>query len=302
MQILPLAGMFVLGVIARRLGLVQERLSSMLLQLVFYVILPVITFLAILLIPLDTGVVFLALFPPVVMSVTVIVGLVLRRSLLSRVRTKTFAAMLAGAAVTNQGFLVPFVDSTYGIAGLAQLAVINCFTVIMIFSLLYGIIALLGRGRQPDGKAIAAKVLSVPTPWAFVAGLVFRLSGGSLPDSVMALFPQIALLLALTMMLAVGIKFHPQMKHPPLFFLEVILRFLLGAAIGLCFVKALHLQGLGAQIILIASMAPTGLNSVTLAQVEKLDMDYAVSSAAYSLLIGLVVTPFAVRFVSMGVW
>lgn len=302
MQILPLVGMFILGVALRRFGLVQERYSSWILRFVFYVILPAIIFLAVMKITLDSSVIFLAIFPPVIMSVTIAVTLILRKSILRSVKTKTFASLLAGAAITNQGFLVPFVGPIYGSDGLARLAIIDCFTVIMIFSLIYGVVAIQGHGHHPKKRTTLYKVLSAPALWAFIVGLTFRLSGGRLPSSIMNLFPYFALSLALILLLVVGIKFRPHLKNPLLFFIEIGLRFLLGAVVGVVFVKLFQLQGVDAQIILIASMAPIGMNSITLAEVEKLDVDFAVSSVTSGLLIGLIVTPFVVHFVSGGAW
>ena len=301
MQLLPLAAVFIAGVAVRHFGLLNERHSSLLLRLVFYLGLPVVIFLAIIKIHLDGTLIWLAVFPPLVISLTIIVSLVLRRSTLRKVKPKTFAAMLAGAAIMNQSFLIPFVDARYGADGLARLAIIDSFNAIMIFSLLYAVIAMLGHNRPKPG-IVAAKVFSAPTLWALVLGIVIKLANISIPTVAVSLFEPIALLVSLTLLFALGIKFRPRLKKPRLFAVEVGLRFVLGAAIGLCFVKLFHLHGLDAQIILIASTAPIGLNSISLSEVQKLDIDFAVSSVSGGLLIGLGVTPLVIHFVQTINW
>jgi len=301
MEIWPLAVIFVLGYLFHRFGLVKDRHSSLIFKTVFYVGLPFVVFLAINKIHFDQNFVYLALFPPIIILSTVGVALLLRNYLLGKVRAKTFAAMLAGAAIMNQSFLVPFVATSYGPDGLAQLMVIDCFSLVTIFSLLYSIIAVIGRNK-PRPSAIAIRVATAPTMWAMLAGIVFKLCGGSIPTSLMNIFSPMTLLVSLSLLFAIGTKFKARLPHPLLFLIQISLRFVLGVAIGICFVKLLGLHGLDAQIIILASAAPIGLNSITLSEVEKLDENYAVSAVIAALLIGLVATPFMVHFVSDTTW
>ncbi len=301
MQLLPLAAVFVLGVILRKYRVVEERHSSLLLRLVFYVGLPIVIFLSVMRIELDKTLVYLAIFPPIVMFMTITVAMVLRHTILGRVRTKTFAAMLAGAAIMNQSFLIPFIAGTYGADGLARIVIIESFNAIMIFSLLYITLAALGN-KRPQIAPIVRQVLLAPTLWALVLGIAFKLSDGHLSSGIMALFVPFAWLVSLALLLALGIKFRARLKSPHLFIIALCLRFGLGGIIGLGFIKLLGLHGLDAEIILIASLAPFGLNTITLAEIEKLDLDYAVSAVSGGLVIGLVAVPFIIHFVHAMSW
>jgi predicted permease len=66
------------------------------------------------------------------------------------------------------------------------------------------------------------------------------------------------------------------------------LRFVLGVVIGIIFVKLLHLEGLTAQIALFASMAPIGFNSITFAELEHLDVEFASSQVSVALIVALI--------------
>lgn len=301
MQLLPLAAIFIVGVILRAMGIVTERHSSLLLKLVFHFGLPVVIFLAIVKVQMSSTLIYFALLAPVVIVVTLIVMLLLRRSVLERVKPKTFASMLAGAAILNLSFMYPFIATSYGADGLARLAVIDCFNAIMIFSVLYAAIAVLSQHR-PNVGSIVSHVLIAPTLWALVAGILFKLSGAHLPGLIMNVFEPVALLVSWTLIFALGIKFKWQLKHPSLFVGQLVLRLGLGALIGFAFVKLFHLHGLDAEIILIASVAPMGLNSITLAEVEKLDVDFAVSSVSAGLVVGMVTVPFIIHFVRSVSW
>ncbi|MDB5183589.1 MAG: Auxin Efflux Carrier [Candidatus Saccharibacteria bacterium] len=300
MQLLPLLAIFLAGVILRRVGLVSERHSSLLLSAVFYVGLPIVIFLAIVKVNLN-GLVYLALLPPVIVTVTTLVALLLRKTALRRVKAKTFGSLLAGSAILNIGFLYPFVTTSYGADGLARLAVIDCFNAIMIFSVLYIVIAGLAQHR-PKVSAIVSRVLIAPTLWALVIGITFKFSGASVPMPVMNIFEPMALIVSWTLLFALGIKFKWQLKHPGLFTIELVLRLGLGALVGICFIKLFGLHGIDAQIILVASMAPIGLNSITLAEIEKLDVDFAVSAVSLGLLIGMVVVPITIHIANSISW
>jgi len=301
MQLFPLVAIFIIGVVLRLMGVATEKHSSLLLRLVFYFGLPIVIFLAIVKVQLNESLLSFALLPLVIMSVTLVSVLVLKRSLLQKIKPKELATLLAGAAILNLSFMYPFVATSYGADGLARLAVIDCFNAIMIFSFLYAIIAGMAQHRARVSKTIT-RVLAAPTLWALIAGLLFKLSGSALPHVAITIFEPAALLVSWTLIFALGIKFKWHLKNPRLFVVQFLLRFILGAIVGICFVKLFHLHGLDAEIVLVASVAPIGLNSITLAEIEKLDVDFAVSSVSASLIIGIVTVPFIIHFIHSIAW
>jgi predicted permease len=301
MQLLPLAGIFLAGVVAHRMGWVSQKQSSFLLKFVFYFGLPVVIFLAIDKVQLDSSLLSFALLSPAVIVATVIVALLLRRWVLERVRAKTFASMLAGATILNISILYPFIATSYGVDGLARLAVIDCFNIIMISSVLYVVMAILVQ-RRPNIRAIVIRVVAAPILWALAAGLLFKLSGATLPQVAVDAFQPFALLMSWILLFAIGDKVKWQLKNPTLFVLGLLLRFGLGGLVGWVLVRFFGLHGLNAEIILIASMAPIGLNSITLAEVEKLDEDFAVSAVSGGLVVGIIFIPFIIHFVHSVRW
>lgn len=301
MQLLPLVGIFVVGVVLRIIGVLGDRHSSWLLRCVFYIGLPVVIFLAIVKVDINESLLYFALLPPVIIGITFITSLIFRRSLLRKTRPKTFASMVAAAAILNLSFLYPFVQTSYGAEGLARLAVIDCFNAIMIFSLLYVITAGLVQHRPKVGP-IVSRVLVAPTLWALVVGIIFRVSGAELPSVATAIFEPAALLVSWTLLLALGIKFRWHVKNPPVLMIGILLRLGIGACVGIGFIKVFALHGLDAEIILVASMAPMGLNSITLAEIEKLDIDFAVSAVSVGLVIGIVTVPVIIHLADTIKW
>jgi predicted permease len=298
MQMLPLIGILIAGIVLKAAGVVGDKQSSWLLRLVFYGGLPLVVFLAIVRVRLDGGLLSLALLSPIVVSVTMVVGYFLRHSILHRTRPKTFASLLAGAMILNISILYPFVQAAYGAEGLARLAVVDCFNIIMIASVLFVVFAVIGH-KKPNIGAIAYRVLMAPTLWAIIGGLIFKSSGASLPTQVMDIFEPAAVLASWVLLFAVGIRFKWRLKDPHLLIIQLLLRMGLGLIIGFVVVKLFDVHGLNAEIILIASAAPIGLNSITLAEIEKLDVEYAVSAVSAGLVVGIITIPFIIHFVQI---
>ncbi len=53
---------------------------------------------------------------------------------------------------------------------------------------------------------------------------------------------------------------------------------------GLLFIRCFNLEGLNAQIVLLASIAPIGFNSITFAELENLDSEFAARQVSAAII------------------
>lgn len=297
LQILPLLLIFLIGFALKKAKMLSSDDGSVLLKLIFFAGVPALIFVSILKVKIDASLIWLCFFPFVITLITLGVIYLLRRSLLKKINTKTFGALVAGAVVMNTGFLLPFVEHLYGAEGLARLAVIDAFNALVTFGLVYAVIVRIGSDR-PDKKFILKKLLIAPPIWALCIAIALKFLDVSPPTVVMDTLGTVAKLVGPVILIALGLKFSLKIKEPKLLLIPLVLRFGLGALIGLAFVKLLHLEGLTAQIALFASIAPTGFNSITFSELERLDVEFAASQVSIALIFALLASPFIVQLLT----
>lgn len=268
------------------------------LKVVFYAGMPALIFLSVLKIDFDPSLLLLCFFAPIVIAISMLVLFGLRRSLLQKMNYKTFGALLTGVVIMNTGFLVPFVQASYGAEGLARLAVIDAFNAITTVTLVYAVVVSLGKEKL-DTQYIARKLLIAPPLWALLLALVFKFLSITPPDVIMQTFTLISQLVSPVILIALGLKFTLKIDKPGTVFLALVLRFGLGLLIGLTFIKIFGLRGLDAQIVLFASLAPIGFNSITFSELEKLDVKFAASQVSIGLIIAMLAAPFVIQLTGL---
>ena len=297
LKILPLLLIFLAGYGLKKAKFLTSEDGSSLLKLIFFAGVPALIFISILKINLDSSLLLLCLLAPAIVAITLLAGFLLRRSMLRNIPVKTFGALLVGAVVMNTGFLLPFVQNLYGAEGLARLAVIDAFNALITFSLVYAVAVKMGN-NEPRLSFVAKKLLISPPLWALVLALILKSLNITPPDFAMETLGLVAGLVAPVILLALGLKLNFKLEKPKLLMAPLLLRFVLGGVIGVAFVRLFGLQGLDAQIAIFASLAPIGFNSITFAELEKLDIEFAASQVSVGLIIGLIATPFIVHFLS----
>ncbi len=146
-QILPLLTLFLVGFGLKRANFLTAADGGTLLKLIFYVGAPALIFLSILKVDLDAALLVLCFLAPCIVAITLLVGYVVRRSLLRKITIRIYGPMILGASIMNLGFLLPFVEKLYGAEGLARLAIIDMTNGILTFSLLYALAAKFGNQK-----------------------------------------------------------------------------------------------------------------------------------------------------------
>jgi hypothetical protein len=298
LKIAPLLIVFLVGYGVKKAKFLSSDDGSSLLKLVFYVGAPALIFVSILKVKLDPSLLWLCVVSPAIIVVTLLIGYVLRRSLLRKLEIQTFGTLIIGATIMNLGFMIPFVQNLYGPEGLARLAIIDGVNGLICFSLIYTIAVKLGND-QPNLRFIAGKLLIAPALWAILLALVCKASGAMPPKLIMDACSMMASVVGPAVLLALGLKFSFKLQRPGLLVVPLALRFVVGGLIGFALVKLIGLHGLTAEVALMASAAPIGYYSITFSELEHLDVEFAISQVSSGLLVGLITVPFMSQLVSM---
>lgn len=292
--VLPLLMVSLAAFALKRAGMLTAEDGGALLRVVFCVGIPPLAFLSILRVEIDAAFVALCLMPPFVIGISLAVVLTLRRAVLQHVDAKTFGPLLAGAVILNTGFLIPFVERIGGAEALARFIVIDASVCAMIYSVVYVLVARIANDT-PDMWFAMRKVFSPPV-LGILAATAVRLIDVPPPAVVIDSFELVAPLVGVSILVALGLKFEPRIMRPELLLLATGLRFGLGLALGAAFVKIMGLDGLDAGIVMFASVAPSGFNTITFAERERLDTAFAASQVSVGLVVAVVVLPLTTHF------
>ena len=293
--VVPLVIVFFAAYALKRARLLAADDGRALLRVVYFVGIPPLIFLSIMKVDIDASLLRLCLFVPFTTGIMMVIVLGLRRSALREVRATAFGPLLVGTVVMNTGFLLPFVERIAGAEGLARLVIIDTSNAIMTFSVVYVVLLRVAQDTPDVGFVVRRLVLSPPL-WALVTAIIAKVLELKLPVVLWDTFEIGAALVGTAVVVALGLLFEASIRGPRLLFLALVLRFGLGLALGLAFVRIMELDGLDAGIVMFASVAPLGMNSIMFAELERLDVDFAASLVSISLVIAIVASPLTAQF------
>ena len=291
----PLVSIILIGYLLKRAKLLSADDGSSLLKTIFYTGTPALIFISILKINIDRSLFALALVAPLIVTLTATVVYGLRKLFFSTVPRKTFGALFCAATIMNTGFLIPFVERLYGSDGLARLAIIDGFNGLIVFTLVYATAAKYGSDK-PQATYIAKKLLLAPPVWALILGLLLKTTSATPPKLILDTLVIVSKLVSPAILLALGLKFTLKIAQPKLLPIPILVRFLFGFLVGVFIVTMFHLTGISKSVVLLASIAPSGFNTITFADLEKLDTTFAASAVSIALLIAFILFPLVMHF------
>jgi predicted permease len=292
-QVLPLVLILFIAYGLKRLKVLSADDGGTLLKISFYLGVPPLVYRAITTADLTTAMVDVMIFPFVLVAITLLAVWLLRKTFLKKISRKTFGVMATGAAIMNTGFLIPFIEKLYNADGLAQLMVLDCASGILVFSVIYAIAVSHGQDK-PSLSYIAKKVLISPVTWAIVVAFVVKANHITTPTLVSDIVKTLSAMVSPIILIALGLKLTFHINKPTLLVVSIGLRMVLGFVIGLAFVKILNISGVTAYVIMLASAAPIGFNSMLFSDMEKLDDKYAASQVSLALILAIILMPFMV--------
>ncbi|RCX20570.1 hypothetical protein DFP94_103301 [Fontibacillus phaseoli] len=167
-------------------------------------------------------------------------------------------------------------------------ALIMTFQSLVTFT--YGVMSVQRAKTGGTLKAALIGFLKMPVPYALVLGLVFHVFRVPLPEFASKPLGYISDSMVSVALLTLGaqiVKYPLRLDRLDVY-ISVILRLLIGPAIGLLLIFLLGLKGVPAQALLIASGMPTGVNSTILAEEYDNEPDFASQTVLISTLLNIV--------------
>jgi hypothetical protein len=285
-----LVGLFAAGFIARRAGWLKPPHAGFMLRLVINVGLPAMFIADVSRIALRTDLIALPATSLIIMLATWALSLAMGRAF-GLARTDQGTATICSMSINN-GFLFPFVIAVWGAAGFAQLALFDLGHVLGQSFLVYAIATAYG-GHATGLGPVVRRVLRFPPLWALVVALLINASGTALPGDLVVVLRTVGQWVLLLVIVALGVLFDVGLLRDRRVPAIVLLRMVVGLALGWTCAQAFGLTGLTRSVVLLGAAAPIGFNAVVLSDMEKLNRELAASAASISVLAGLFYAPLA---------
>lgn len=285
-QVSPLILLFFIGVALRRTGLVTANDASIIIKIVFYVALPGMVLQSLTHAQITPDFFYLPLIAVSTILFNYGVGILLNRIL--QLPAPKLGVFLIGGMIINIGFVIPFIMAGFGNEGIARLSMYDLGNGLLTFSFTYYLAFRYGSGAG-NKKAIALKFVTTPAIWALLSGIILNINQIHLPPFLDTLSLHASQMTVPLMMISIGLFFRPQKHNFSLASLIMAVRMLGGLLVGLFFSEILNLQGLTRTVVLFASLAPVGFNTLTFATLEELDIQLAASVVSYGIIAGLLV-------------
>ncbi|WP_435922235.1 AEC family transporter [Paenibacillus sp. DYY-L-2] len=167
-------------------------------------------------------------------------------------------------------------------------ALIMTFQSLVTFT--YGVMSVQRAKTGGTLKAALIGFLKMPVPYALVLGLGFHVLHLPLPEFLGKPLGYVSDSMVSIALLTLGaqiVKYPLRLDRFDVY-LSVLLRLLIGPAIGFLLIFLLGLKGIPAQALLIASGMPTGVNSTILAEEYGNEPDFASQTVLISTLLNIV--------------
>lgn len=287
-KILPPLIIFLVGFILKKVNIIKKEDCDLLLKLVFYAAGPSLALTSLSSIALRANLILLVVsMSLIIFSTFGIAGLILKYLKINNIQKGVF---LIATMIMNTSFIIPFVLSVFDKSGIAMFLLIDAVMGIFTYSLIYFIAVKYGGGKK-SSKLIRQKLLfSVPL-WAIIIALILNMFNISIPAPIHNTLILLGNLASPLIMLSLGGYFSFRMIQLKYSIAAVILRMFGGIFLGLLFSYLLHLEGVARELVLLASAAPAGFNTLTFSSLEKLDKEFAASIISISILVALIVIP-----------
>ncbi|MFC1887568.1 AEC family transporter [Candidatus Cloacimonadota bacterium] len=289
-KIIPVILIFFLGILLKKIKVLKNSDSDLLLKLVFYVCLPSLTIIS----TQKVELVWQHLYIPAIPIVIVLFTFVLSSFFTSRLKIsrQTKGTFIVGAMIMNTAFVFPFVLSAFGEEGFAFATIFQFGTGLSIFTFIYYI----AMRHSPQAKKgiDLKKFLLLPPIWALTCGIILNLSGAEMPVIMENFFGLLGSPTIPLVMLSLGVYFKPEAKNIGRLSLVFIIRIVGGFLISMLLTSLLNITGMVRTVIVLCASAPVGYNTLVFSTMENLDKEFAASLVSISLILGMVYIPILV--------
>lgn len=293
-SVLPLILIFTLGHLCRRFGLLDNANADLLLKLFFFIALPALVLLTIPEIPLTMDLVALPLVAIAMVLISFAVALLWRRRF--RLEKGAVGVFLIASIILNGAFAYPFIFVTYAEQGMAIAYLFDLGNAAVAFSLAYYLACRYGSNRYSPGS-LARKFFLSPPLLALLAALLLNVSGAQLPAFTQDFLGLLGQMTTPLVMLALGVYFNPRIVNAGPLLAVIVIRIFVGMLSAFLLVEIFDLSGLMRSVVLVMSVCPSGMNTLTYASLENLDREFAASLISYTTIISMVMFPLMIYIV-----
>lgn len=200
------------------------------------------------------------------------------------------AILVMGFMVVNTAFALPFVQATYGGAGVARLAAFDVVNNALVMTWVFAI-ASRANPAAPRRPARALRfILRTPPIYAVVLGLLLNLAGADIPTAAGGVVDVFAAASPLLISVGTGLLLTPRRRAPARAVAVALARPLIGLGVASMLVLGLGLHGVDRGVLLLLGAAPLGFVVVTFASLERLDAELAAQCLTLSLLTSFVLS------------
>ncbi len=295
LKLLPILLIFILGYFLKKINIFKKEDADLFLKLVFYVAAPALIILSISSIKLNAQLWSLPLSAIIIIFTTYIITLIVSRRL--KLSRESLGSFLIACLIMNIGFLLPFILAAFGLEGVALISLFDFTNGILTFTFIYYIAVKYGQ-NQSNKTIIRKKILLSPPIWALILALILNLLKIKITGLTHDFLQPLSYLLSPLIMLSLGIYFQPKLKNINITLTALILRSGLGLLLGLLLAWFFKLDGLTKSIVILASTAPVGYNTLTFSSLEKLDQEMAANIISLSLLVSIIFTPILIALLN----
>jgi len=286
-NIFPVILFLFLGYFFKKIEFITRDQSLFLLKIVFYIAAPSTIFLAIKNTKLEFQFIYLALSALIIILLTffVMVFFLLKKNI-AKIKK---GVLLIAATIMNLGFMLPVAILFFGDAGVARLTMIDIVNIFFALTLCHYIAIRYGTNHNSfTKKEILLKIISAPVFIALILGLTFNFTRLYLPS---ILEQSVFLLNSMTVpmtLIATGsfLSFKSLMQKEV--FWGVLGRTVLGGLIGLVLFLIMPLDLTSSKILLLSSIAPSGILTIIFSGQEHLDTELAGSIVSLTIILSLI--------------
>ena len=294
-RIIPLILSFFIGILFKRLHLLNKEDAPVLLKLVLSVSLPALTIIAIYNVHLSGDMLLIPLLAISIVFIMFAVSNGVNHFL--KLPKPMFGSFLVGTMIMNTAYSLPFFHAAFGHEGLARATLFDIGNTFMIFTFTYYNAIKYGDNPHTD-KVVWAKFLRLPPLWAMLIAFAVKLSHITLPPISLNFLSLISQPTTPLVMIALGLYFEPKRKNIAQAFVAIFVRMGLGLGIGFLLASVLSLSGITRTTVIVCAALPIGFNTLIFANLENMDREFAATMVSFSIIIALFYIPLLIYIFS----
>jgi predicted permease len=286
----PIYLIFALGVLLRKIGVLNRDDATVLLKVNFYLCLPALVAYSILGVDLSRSYAVLPVISIAIVFVTWGISWMVCHFM--QLPSATRGTFLVGTLIMNVASMYPIIHGLYGTQGVSQVAIFDVGQGIMAFSFTY-FWACWYSEQSKSGQLSEAlvKMFGSPPLWAIVLAILLNLFHVPLPATLQNTLLFLGNGTTPLIMLAMGILFTPAVKKLHIMLPALAIRMIGGSVLAWLFTLIFQIEGDMRLIVILGAAAPAGQTTLTFSVLKHLDVELAASLVPISVLFSMFYLP-----------